>query len=139
MDISQISLAEARKCLEDLAGVRLESLHSPDVVSCACREVYPFSWLPTPSPAMYDDQQVDDRIGLSDSLARCGGPVWTVMDSAFSADSVPSVKAEDYKDFVKDCLRLHKIMFFDGDVILWSRREIWLFHHEGVYASIKLS
>jgi hypothetical protein len=92
-------------------------------------------WRPTAGWDADEDSMVASNAGLFD--VRFEGDTLLVVEASFAPDrGAFLIDGADLERFVSEHLERYGAVFFDGDVIIVEAHgsQVWLFHHEGVYA-----
>ena len=102
-----------------------------------CKLVAKENWLSVPNWENLDDIQL---YNLLEKIERPQGDLYVVTEAAYRKSKGPfCVSSDEIRGFVEEHLNTFGECFFNGDVLILSvdQNTIWIFHHEGVYSTIK--
>jgi hypothetical protein len=109
----------------------------PDAIVGPMRGV---KWVALPGWESMSDGEIATRSGLF--AARLAGVLFVVTDATLASQrGAFQVDAEGLAMLVEEHLDRYGECLFNGDTIVVERdgSRIWLFHHEGVYATVSVS
>lgn len=132
---SFVEIARVQHVLEHILGSKPRSV-TPDAIGEILGSV---EW----KPAEGWDSQSDSVVASSSELFDAGfsSRLLVVTDvSSFPGRGAFSVASEELPSFVSTYSTRYGESFFDGDVIVVEElgKRIWIFHHEGVWASVTI-
>jgi hypothetical protein len=131
--ISIVEMSRVYDACAQILGERPSAL-TPEAVEAVSQAV---DWKEVPGWESMSDAEIAMRSGLSG--VAFSGQLLVVTEASFApARGAFEVDAGDLVVLIDEHLLRFGECFFNGDVIVVDRHagQIWLFHHEGVYASV---
>jgi len=136
MPLTIIPLAEATKRMSSVLGFALGAL-TPDEITAGLPN---FAWASLPNWETLSDLDIAKQTGLL--RGPMTGELLIVTEASFGAGcGAFLLDGPNLGAFVVGHLSRYGECFFNGDVIILAPqgKEIWLFHHEGVYMCARLT
>jgi uncharacterized protein YjaG (DUF416 family) len=133
LQVQVVELARAVEACERILGCRPTAL-TPDAIASTVKRV---EWKPLPGWESKSDSEIAIRAGLF--AIGLSGPLLVATEAGFAKKrGAFVVDARDLGALVSQHLERCGESFFNGDAIVVEREgaRIWLFHHEGQYATI---
>ncbi len=85
-----------------------------------------------------EDTEILDECGFAD---KSSGELYVITEISYEEECGPfKIESQNLKDLVAEHLDLFGECFFNIDVLIvsFSKKEISIFHHEGVYATLNM-
>ncbi len=86
-----------------------------------------------------EDTEILDECGFAD---KSSGELYVITEISYKKECGPfKIEGQKLKELVAEHLDLFGECFFSIDVLIvsFSKKEIFIFHHEGVYATLNMS
>jgi hypothetical protein len=96
------------------------------------------NWLPLKEWESLDDVEIYRHL---EELEKPEGEVYVISEITYLKQDGPfKLNATYLKKFITQYLDRFHECFFNGDALIFSieHKQIWIFHHEGIYALVKL-
>lgn len=132
-DVATVEVSDVLNVCSEVLGRRVRA-PTPDAIEVVAGHV---DWRPLPDWERLTDDEIANHTGLLHVFS--GGSLLIVTEAALTQVlGAFLVASEDLPRFVAQHLARFGECFFNGDVIVADRAavQIWLFHHEGQYATI---